>query len=123
MVETSRSNWRRTINRYVFLVTAVVGLIIVASSFFFVADVTKWYATVLVGLVFVLGGAWYGTHPFMTSERRYLLLRAELDRFVKLVRELNRAALDPEAEAEFQRVKSAMLESIERMAESAGKEG
>ena len=123
MVETSRSTWRRTINRYAFLVTAIAGLIIVASSFFFVEDVSKWYATVLLGLVFVLGGAWYGTHPFMTSERRYLVLRAELDRFVQLVRQLNRAALDPEAEAELQRVKSAMLESVERMAESAGKEG
>ena len=123
MVETSRSNWRRTINRYVFLVTAIAGLIIVASSFFFVADVGKWYATVLVGLVLVLGGAWYGAHPFMTSERRYLALRAELDGFVQLVRKLNRAALAPEADAEVQQVKSAMLESVEWMVESAGKEG
>jgi hypothetical protein len=120
MGEKDHSNWRRTFNRYVGLGAAVVGIAIVLSSFRLLGNPTLWYVSVMVGLLIVLAGFIYGTYPFLTSERRYVALRDEVDRFIALVRRLNLAATR-ESEQEFQRVKSEMAKSVERMAELAGK--
>jgi hypothetical protein len=123
MGDQSQTNWRRTINKYIGLATAVVGMGIVLSSFLFLRNPPLWYATVMVGLIIVMGGFLYGAHPFLTSERRYFALREEVDRFIDLVRKLNEAAVAKDTSGEFDRVKSAMLNSVERMADLAGKEG
>jgi hypothetical protein len=122
MGEQGRGSWRRTINRYVGLVTAIIGMAVVLSSFFFLRNLFAWYATIMVGLLIVLAGFLYGAHPFLTSERRFFELRGEVDRFIDLVRRLNAAAV-ADGGAEFEQAKAEMLRSVERMADLAGKEG
>ena len=123
MSRTPNYKWRRKVNRYTPLVTSLVGLALVASSLLFLDNLTMWFTTIILGLIALQGGVWYAAHPFLTSERRFLGLRNELDRFVTLVRQLNRAAIDPEADGNFEAVKAEMLESVERMSRLAGKEG
>ncbi len=123
MEEKGRRSWRRTVNQYIGLVTAVVGMAIVLSSFLFLGNLFAWYATIMVGLLIVLAGFLYGAHPFLTSERRFFALREEVDRFIDLVRRLNAAAMASGGGPEFEQVKAEMLKSVDRMAELAGKEG
>ena len=122
MGEEGRGNWRRIINKYIGLATAIVGMAIVLSSFLFLRNLFAWYATIMIGLLVVLAGFLYGAHPFLTSERRYYALREEVDRFIALVRRLNAAATAAGGEQEFEAVKAEMLRSVERMSELAGKE-
>ena len=117
------NSWRQTFNQYVYLGAAIVGAIVVASSITMLDNLPLWFTTVIVGLLILQAGAWYAAHPFLTSERRYYGLRAELDRFIDLVRQLNLAAVDPEARENFDRVKAQMQESVEAMARLAGKAG
>ena len=123
MEEKAKGTWRRTVNRYVGLGSAILGMAIIMSSFLFLDNLFVWYATVILGLLVVLGGFLYGAHPFLTSERRHFELRAEVDRFIGLVRKLNSAAMAADSEEEFERLKSQMMASVERMGELAGKEG
>lgn len=120
MADKGPGGWRRAINKYVGLGTAIVGMAIVLSSFLFLDNLFAWYATVIIGLLIVLTGFLYGAHPFLTSERRFHALRREVDDFIGLVRRLNAAASDEQRE-EFQQVKAEMVASVERMGELAGK--
>jgi hypothetical protein len=115
-------SWRRVFNRHIGLGTAGLGTLIVLSSFLFLDNLFAWYATVMLGLLVVMAGFLYAAYPVLTSERRFLALRAEVDNFVFLVRQLNSAATPRSGEAPLEEVKSAMIESVERMAALAGKE-
>lgn len=124
MGDQGHGSWRRNFNKYIGLITAIIGMAIVLSSFLFLRNLFAWYATIMVGLLIVLAGFLYGAHPFLTSERRYFALREEVDRFINLVRKLNAAAVAAGGGgAEFELVKAEMLKSVERMADLAGKEG
>jgi hypothetical protein len=120
--DTEPTSFRRKFNRYVSLVTAVIGVLVILSSFLFTGNLQAWYASVVIGLVIVLIGFWYGANPILTNERRYLALRSEVDDFIGLVRKLNREAVRSGPSEEFQQIKAAMLESIQRMTEFAGKD-
>ncbi|HSG82257.1 MAG TPA: hypothetical protein VLC48_08410 [Gemmatimonadota bacterium] len=120
MADEAHGGWRRTVNKYTGLVTAIVGMAVVMSSFLFLGNLFVWYATVIIGLLIVLAGFLYGAHPFLTSERRFHALRKEVDGFIGLVRRLNSAASENQHD-EFQRAKAEMIASVERMAELAGK--
>ncbi|MGD8699299.1 MAG: hypothetical protein PVJ43_08420 [Gemmatimonadales bacterium] len=122
MGEKGRGSWRRMFNRNVGVGATVVGLAIILSSFFFLDNIVAWYATIMIGLLIVLGGFLYAAYPVLTSERRYFALRREVEQFIKLVRKLNDAAKASESEADVERIKSKMAESIDRMASLAGKE-
>jgi len=122
MSEKSPSSFRRTFNRYISLVASIIGMFMIMSSFLFTGDLLAWYGAVILGLVIVLVGFWYGANPILTSERRYLALRSEVNGFIGLVRRLNTLAVTSGSSEEFQQIKAAMLESVERMAELAGKE-
>ena len=123
MSSSPNYTWRRKVNRYTPLVTSLVGMVLVASSLLFLDNLTMWFTTILLGLAALEGGVWYAAHPFLTSERRFHGLRNELDRFVTLVRKLNTAAIEPGAQGKLESVKADMMESVERMARLAGKEG
>ncbi|UCC48304.1 MAG: hypothetical protein JSV41_12690 [Gemmatimonadota bacterium] len=123
MSDKSPGSFRRKFNRYISLVASIIGMFIIMSSFLFTGDLLAWYGAVILGLVIVLVGFWYGANPILTSERRYLALRSEVDGFIGLVRRLNTLAVTGGSSEEFQQVKAAMLKSVERMAELAGKEG
>ena len=122
MGDKGRGSWRRMFNRNVGVGATVVGLAVILSSFFFLDNIVAWYATIMIGLLIVLGGFLYAAYPVLTSERRYFALRREVEYFIKLVRKLNDAAKAPETGDDVEQIKSKMAESIERMASLAGKE-
>ena len=82
-----------------------------------------WYLTVTIGLVVAVLGFAYGMFPFLTSGRRYYALRHEIQAFIELARQLNRAAIEHGKGEEFDRVRETMHEAVERMAGAAGREG
>ena len=118
-----KKTWRRTVNRYTPLVTALLGILLVFVGVISVEEGLARIATVAAGLVVLEAGVWYMANPIFTSERRYLHLRDELDNMIDLVRKLNRAALKPGGEEELKGLGSAMHESVDRMVEVAGVEG
>lgn len=118
-----KATWRRRINRYSPLATAIAGILLVFGGVIFVAEGAARIAAIAAGLVVLEVGVWYMANPVFTSERRYVRLRGELDHFIDLVRELNRTAVAAGAREELERVKSAMYESVDEMVELAGKEG
>ena len=77
---------------------------------------------VVTGVVLVMAGYLYGSHPFLTSERKYTALRGEVDNFIELVRRLNRTAIAIGGGAEFDEVTTEMRESLARIEELAGRE-
>ncbi len=115
--------WQERINRHAPLGGAVVGLLIVASSMAFLNSIVLWYITILVGLIVIVAGFLYAARPILTNQRRYFALRAEVDRFLDMVRHMNRLAVSGEDPAEFEKIKSRMIRSIERMERFAGVEG
>ena len=123
MNRQAMASWRRAFNRYVPLFTVFIGLILILSSLAVVGDRTGFYARVIIGIVLVMAGFLYASHPFMTSERRHLALRDEVENFIQLVRQLNRTAISIGGGEEFDEVKAAMRESLARIEELAGKEG
>ncbi len=118
-----KKTWRRRVNRYTPLASAIAGILVVFVGVLLVAAGAAQIATVAAGLVVLEAGVWYMANPIFTSERRYLRLRDELDNMIDLVRKLNRAALEPGAAEELKGLGSAMHESVDRMVEVAGVEG
>ncbi len=96
--------------------TLILGSIV----FFFETDYGR-IAGVTGGMLLLLGAIWYTANPFLKNRRRYRPLRAEVNKFIKLVTALNRAATTPLAEQEFKGVMVAMHEAVERMAIVADK--
>ncbi len=122
MAEKSGSTWRRSFNRYVPLAAVIIGLILILSNLAVDATPAGFYATVTGGIVLVMAGYLYGSHPFLTSERRYTALRAEVDNFITLVRQLNRTTVAIGGGPELEEVTTAMRNSLKRIEELAGKE-
>ncbi len=104
------------------LAAVVVGLILILSNLAIAAASTGLTARVIGGIALVIAGYLYGSHPFLTSERRHTALRSEVDHFIKLVRKLNRTAIAIGGGPEFDEVTTAMRECLERIEELAGKE-
>ncbi|MGH7676155.1 MAG: hypothetical protein ACREMV_12870 [Gemmatimonadales bacterium] len=120
----SPAHWRRLANRYIVsAATTIAAALAMGGVFVFLGNDTAIITVVAVAFVLVLLAVWYHDHPVFTNERRFLGLRAEVDRFITLVRDLNRAAISPKDPAEFTQVKEKMRRSLDRMAELAGKEG
>ena len=112
--------WRRWINRSAAPVCALAGITAVFCSVMFVKhDVTK-IALIGAALLIMQAGVWYMANPILTSERRYTALRDEIDRFIALVRELNRAAVDGQPQPELDRLRQRMHDSVDKMGAVAG---
>ncbi len=122
MAEKAGSTWRRSFNRYVPLAAVIIGLILILSNLAIAAAPPGFYARVISGIVLVMAGYLYGSHPFLTSERRHTALRGEVDDFINLVRKLNRTAVAIGGGPELDDVTTAMRESLKRIEELAGKE-
>ncbi len=119
MAEMAQHSWRRTFNRVIPLAAAATGVVIVLISFL-ARDMLWWLVGVACGLGIAILGFAYGGYPFLTSEREYSDLRREVEDFIGLVRRLNRAGAAGSGE-ELDSAKAAMHESVERMAELAGR--
>ncbi len=111
----------RRLARSLPLIGMVLGMTVVfASVVLYFEQATTRVVVVSVGMLLLVAGAWFADNPYLKSQRRYLKLRAEVDGFIALARELN-AAADPRVSQELKRVNVAMHESVDRMAQLAGK--
>ena len=106
-----------------------VGIAIVFLAVILISDfnLQARVLTVLVGILFIQAGVWKLTTRFLPSARDYTELRQEVDGFILLVRALNTAALEArdtgseESWSRFVAAMAAMHDSVEHMAELAGK--
>ena len=111
----------RRLNRALPLIGVVLGMTVVfASVVLYFDQATTRVVVVSVGMLLLVAGAWFADNPYLKSQRRYLKLRAEVDGFIALARDLN-AAADPRISREMKRVNAEMHESVDRMAQLAGK--
>ncbi len=120
---TSEATLMRKVVRYLPTAAAVAAMIVIFGSIVFFFETDYWrIAGVTGGMLMLLGAVWYAANPFLKNRRRYLPLRAEVNKFIKLVSELHSAAVNGLPE-EIERTRSAMHESIERMVAAAGRLG
>lgn len=106
-----KSIWNRsTLNN----VLALGGVVIILLQTLMIAYQRIEVAIVLAGIMINQIGVWGLANKLLPERRVYLQLRAEVNRFIGLVRQLNASAVaddDPEVES----TKALMHESIERM--------
>jgi len=104
-----------------------VGVLTVVSAVFFLRELRLQMAVVVLGLLLVEGGIWQLAQTMLPSERKCHFLRAEVDRFLGLVRQLNATACElkttpaAEKQLEFEGIRNAMREAVDRMADVASK--
>ena len=121
MAKEKELSFDRRLARSLPLIGVVLGMTVVfASVVLYFGQATTRVGVVSVGMLLLVAGAWFADNPYLKSQRRYLKLRAEVDGFIALARELN-AAADPRVSQELKRVNVAMHESVDRMAQLAGK--
>lgn len=96
-----------------------IGLIIVTVLLGELFRVSEQWPVVLVGVLLLEAGVWGLSTKAMSNERRFMDLREEGDNMIKLMRELNSAALAKnEGEEDEQRFKATlekMYSSVKRM--------
>lgn len=89
-------------------------------------DIRAQLPMALVGVLIMEAGVWRLSAKLFPSERRYSRLREEGDRMMKLIRELNAAAIAKDTGAEdarrFQATLQDMHDSVVRMSELAALE-
>jgi hypothetical protein len=106
---------------------SILGVVVILSAVLFVRELRSQVAIVVLGMLLLEVGVWKLAHHVLPSERQYLALRCETDLFLTLVRQLNAAALlvkaqdAPSHRHEFEEVRYAMQQTVERMCEVAGK--
>ena len=102
-------------------------IVVLAAVVLFPRSVGVRIALALLGIALIGAGVWGRGAPVLPSERKYVALRGEVDRFIVLVRRLNRATLaltgepTPQNRARMLDVRDQMLESVKRMEQVAGK--
>ena len=106
----------------------LLGVAVILGSVLFVRENLKTQiAFVGLGMVLIELGVWKAAHRLLPNERKFNALRAEGDRFLGLVRKLNRAAQplrkaeSPENKESFGEVQDEMRQAIQRMSNVAGK--
>ena len=120
----------RKIRRLIELGLPIVGMVVVFAAILLPTinlDLQLQVVIALVGILMIEAGVWKLTSPFLPSERKYIALRGEVDRFIDLVRRLNDAALGSggesgEASLDLQEALDAMHSSVEKMGAVAGRE-
>jgi len=105
----------------------ILGVVVILSAVLFVREIQGQVAIVVLGILLIEVGIWKLAHQVLPGERQYLALRCETDLFITLVRQLNAAALrvktnnSPTHRQEFEEVRHAMQQTVERIFEVAGK--
>lgn len=122
----------RTIRKAVELGTPILGMVTVFAAVLLIppSNLQIQLVTVLVGVLLIEAGVWRLTNPFLPNERQFLPLREEVDDFIDLVRQLNKAAIDRNSNEEGTEEADTMLEetladlhsSVRRMGQLAGVE-
>ncbi len=117
----------RTLRMVLDTVVPFLGVVLILSTVLLVRELRLQIAIVAVGIMLIEIGVWKLASFVLPSERKYVALRAEVDQFITLVRQLNTAALAwhesgaPEQLAEFEAVQETMQQAVKQMAEVAGK--
>jgi hypothetical protein len=103
------------------------GIMIVMGAIILMTTHTGQIFGAALGLLMVEASAWGSTRRLMPGQRKYSALRAEVDRFLGLVKQLNNTALTkqehsaPEAHQAFEETCEAMKQSVKQMIYVAGK--
>ena len=83
----------------------------------------------LLGLLLIFSGVWRLTARVLPNERKYLILRREVENFLGLIRTLNAQAVrlgreeTETAKDHYRETIDALHTAVDRMAEVAGREG
>ncbi len=93
---------------------ALGGVVIILLQTLMIAYQRIEVAIVLAGIMINQIGVWGLANKLLPERRVFLQLRAEVDRFIGLVRNLNKQAVAGD-EAEVESTKALMHDSIERM--------
>ena len=84
----------RTLRKIIDISLPLLGVAVILSAVLFVRDnLRTQIAFVGLGMVLIEVGVWKVAHKLLPNERKYLALRAEGDLIIKMVRQLNAAAL------------------------------
>ncbi len=119
---------RRSIRRSIDVSLTGLGIGIVFTAVFLSSTLTiqVQLPIALVGVLLMEAGIWGLSSKVFPNERRYIGLRAEGDRIIKLIRQLNSAAIARDEGRDdsglFQATLDEMHDSIKRMAELATSE-
>ncbi len=117
----------RTLRNVITFAIPVLGMVLVLSGVMFAISLQTQLILVVIGLLLVEGGVWRMAGSILPNERQFLALRAEGDRFIGLIRQLNAAALSLReqetdgARLALEETKAAMHRSVERMVAVAGR--
>jgi hypothetical protein len=108
--------------RYVPLAGSLVGMVLILGSivFFFDSDAGR-VVGAAGGILALLGSVWYAANPFFKSTRRYVLLRAEVVRFIGLARELNAAVVEGASAHQIASARSRLHDAVDRIVAAAGR--
>ena len=121
----------RTLRRTVAVALPIVGMILVFLAILLPSislDLQLQILVALAGILMIEAGVWGLTAKILPSERKFLALRAEVDDFIGLVRELNnrgvalRRSDTPETREGLDQATAACHASVDRMRDVAGKE-
>lgn len=118
----------RALRRAIELSLPILGMAVVFGGVLFIPGSRLQFqiVVVLLGVLMLEAGVWGLTNQLLPNERTYVALRAEGDRFIDLIRNLNAAAVDRDTGAEqgeerFRKALVAMHDSVDIMGEVAGK--
>lgn len=121
------ASFKRTLRQATDKGMPIVGVVVILAAVLFVRELRLQLAVVVVGLFLVEAGVWNLSQWLLPNDRQYVGLRAEGDHFILLIRRLNETAvqlkaLDNDANRRaFEAAHEAMHESVDRMAQLAGK--
>lgn len=118
---------KRSFRRIVDMLIPFVGIAMVLGAVLFIVELRVQVIVVILGILVIEAGVWKVAHPLLPEERRYFALRHEGDEFIRLIRRLNRAAVDlktggsPVAVEQVEALRAEMVRAIDRMIRVAGK--
>ena len=109
------------------VVLPALGVALILGAVVFGESVAVKVTLVVAGLLLTEAGVWRLADPVLPDDRTYMALRAEADRFMVMVRQLNTAALaldrgdDEGPRFAIEELQSEMHRAIDRMVTYAGK--
>ena len=100
---------------------AVVGVVVVLVPVLTLAESTWQVGLVVLGLIFIEVGVWRLARGLLPDERRYEVLRREVDGFLDDVRELNDRAVEGDEEG-VTAIRDRLRDRVDELVEAAGRE-
>jgi hypothetical protein len=116
----------KAVTRTLDVLLPILGVLIIVAAL--LPDLpSRSLGAVIIGTLLIQAGLSKLAHRFMPEERQFLALRTEGDLFLTLMRSLNAAGValkhsdTEENRQEFEQVRQAMLDCVQRMSGVAGK--